>query len=722
MDPVVLGVAALVGLTACVVATWGGPFGATVGGADLYAMFLPKHAYVAQTYRDFALPLWNPYEFAGLPLHGTAQGSALYAPLVLPNLFLDRVSALQVAYWSHIVAFCVLTTGYLRDRGLGRGAAWVASFFGVVWFFESANAAAANQSHYLFEYAYVPAILWAWHRFAGGSRSAGVLLPLLVCFQWLPGYPEFPMDTAVLLGLVVLVGPGPPLVRRVAWVVALVALGALIAGVQLVPLAEATSESLRVRWASDGFGAILAGFAIGPSTLHARLLDPMGAAGAILLLIGLATPAVARRGWAVAFGFAFFAVTWPLALMYEIYPYKLFRFAWGWVHLAPFFAACLAGLAVDALTRQRRSGALAVGAAAAIAALAAAEGDWLGLSVALACVGGLALGARVDRVAWIVVALAVGQSAVGFSDLTVRRSQLAPDLEAQVARSARLHRLRAELPGEPRVFGEKELRSGSLLADRLPAPIGHEPAVPPRRVARLVRHIGMWNAFGDPADKMALWRGIAKNPAIASVLGLGLVTGTPQQMAPLLRAGYRRVGRFDDDGIVVFRPPVPRVALYHDVVLAPNEEASFKLVTQPGFDPFRRAVVEGTASVVAPAMRGRAPEVAEITLDEPERVVVRARLVSPGLLVLRDAQYPGWTVTVGGVEVPNLTANFAFRGVALDPGTHEVVWRYRPLSVGVGLLLSGLGLSLLSGLAWWLWRAGGAPWPAFEDARPGGVG
>jgi len=64
-------------------------------------------------------------------------------------------------------------------------------------------------------------------------------------------------------------------------------------------------------------------------------------------------------------------------------------------------------------------------------------------------------------------------------------------------------------------------------------------------VARLVRHIGMWNAFGNPADKMALWRGIAKNPAIASVLGLGLVTGTPQQMAPLLRAGYRRIGRFD---------------------------------------------------------------------------------------------------------------------------------------------------------------------------------
>lgn len=270
----------------------------------------------------------------------------------------------------------------------------MASFFGVIWFFESANAAAANQSHYMFEYAYVPAILWAWHRFADGSRLAGVLLPLLVCFQWLPGYPEFPMDTAVLLGLVVLVGPGPPAVRRVAWVVALVALGTLIAAIQLLPLAEATNESLRIRWAEGGFGPLLAGFAIGPSTFSRRLLDPVGAAGVILLLMGLVTPSVARLGWAVAFGFAFFAVTWPLAQMYEVPPYKRFRFAWGWVHLAPFFAACLAGLAIDALTRQRRSSALAAGVAVAIAALAALEGDRLGLSVALVCVGALASLAR----------------------------------------------------------------------------------------------------------------------------------------------------------------------------------------------------------------------------------------------------------------------------------------------------------------------------------------
>ena len=125
---VATGAAVLVGLAACVVATWDGPFGGTVGGADLYAMYLSKHEYIAETYLAGRLPLWNPYEFAGLPLHGTSQGSALYAPVVVPNLFLGRVAALQVAYWLHIVGFCAGMVWYLRDRGLGTAAASVSAF------------------------------------------------------------------------------------------------------------------------------------------------------------------------------------------------------------------------------------------------------------------------------------------------------------------------------------------------------------------------------------------------------------------------------------------------------------------------------------------------------------------------------------------------------------------------------------------------------------------
>lgn len=708
----------LVGLVACVLATWSGPFGATVGGADLYAMYLAKHEYIADLYLAGRLPLWNPYEFAGLPLHGTSQGSALYPPVVLPNLVLGRVAALQVAFWLHIVGFCVGMVWYLRDRGLGLLASCPAAFLGVVWFFESAGGAATNQAHYTFEYAYVPVIFLAWSRFSEGSRWAGLALPVLLCLQWLPGYPEFPMDTAALLGLVVLAGPGPLRVRRIGWVVALVALGALLAGIQLVPLAEATSESVRIAWANEDFEPIIARFAIDAANLDMRLLGLFGPAGLVLIATGAGVAATSRRAWCIAFCFAFFAATWPLSLIYEIYPYKLFRFAWGWLHLAPFFAACLVALAIDRIERASSPRLAPLAISFGVAGFAALYRDWSAAALAVGCALLLAPPWWRQRVGLATVVLAVVQAGVGFSDVTARRTQRAPDLERQSGRARQLHALRASLPNQPRVFGEIELRAGSFLADRLPSPLGHEAAVPPRRVFRLIRHIGMWNVFGHPMDPGALWRGMAENPGVMATLGLGILTGTPGEVRPLLAAGYRQVAHFEQGGVAVYRRPLPRLMIHHRVVTAADEDASFALVTAPGFDPFREVVIQTTGRIdAAPAVAGRREQV-ELRVDEPERLVARAMLSSPGVLLLRDAQYPGWSVSVDGRAAENVTANYAFRAVALAAGEHEVEWRYRSRSVLAGAIVSGVGIVLLVGLGVWLRRHEAMPRAPRAGAGP----
>src|SRR5438876_315986 len=117
--------AAAMSAVAAGLAAWSGGFGARVGGPDLYAYFLAKQAYVAETFRAGHLPLWNPYEFCGLPLLGTAQGSALYAPVVLAHMALSATAAMQVLYDLHIAAYILLTLVYLTRRGHGlppRGA------------------------------------------------------------------------------------------------------------------------------------------------------------------------------------------------------------------------------------------------------------------------------------------------------------------------------------------------------------------------------------------------------------------------------------------------------------------------------------------------------------------------------------------------------------------------------------------------------------------------
>lgn len=70
----------------------------------------------------------------------------------------------------------------------------------------------------------------------------------------------------------------------------------------------------------------------------------------------------------------------------------------------------------------------------------------------------------------------------------------------------------------------------------------------------------------------------------------------------------------------------------------------------------------------------------------PDRVEVDAE--GPGLLVLADPWFPGWVATVDGAEAEIYRADFLFRGVALPPGRHSVVFAFRPRSLRIGRALS----------------------------------
>jgi hypothetical protein len=79
---------------------------------------------------------------------------------------------------------------------------------------------------------------------------------------------------------------------------------------------------------------------------------------------------------------------------------------------------------------------------------------------------------------------------------------------------------------------------------------------------------------------------------------------------------------------------------------------------------------------------------------------LRLTATGPGYLLLTDAHYPGWVATVDGTPTPIARANLIFRAIALPEGTHTVEFRFAPLSVSVGLWISGL--AWLGVVGWWV--------------------
>jgi hypothetical protein len=138
---------------------------------------------------------------------------------------------------------------------------------------------------------------------------------------------------------------------------------------------------------------------------------------------------------------------------------------------------------------------------------------------------------------------------------------------------------------------------------------------------------------------------------------------------------------------------LPRAHIVHQARAADSPEHALALLSTPDFDPAQQVILERVGSTERATRDPAGPwgrEPATLLPSPPNRVTIRAVLQQPGMLVLADTAYPGWQATVDGQAVEIYRANYAYRAVALDAGAHEVVFRYRPLSLLAGALISAV--------------------------------
>jgi hypothetical protein len=137
--------------------------------------------------------------------------------------------------------------------------------------------------------------------------------------------------------------------------------------------------------------------------------------------------------------------------------------------------------------------------------------------------------------------------------------------------------------------------------------------------------------------------------------------------------------------------------LVHQVDIVPDSAARVSRLANR-YPLLQRAMVE-TPVQVDPASATAAADDVQASTQLDGTVDVRVRTDRRSLLILADAWYPGWRVTVDGQPAELLRADHAFRGVVVPAGEHQVRFTYvdRPLQFGAGLAgLTVLGLVLMS--------------------------
>jgi hypothetical protein len=143
---------------------------------------------------------------------------------------------------------------------------------------------------------------------------------------------------------------------------------------------------------------------------------------------------------------------------------------------------------------------------------------------------------------------------------------------------------------------------------------------------------------------------------------------------------------------------LPRAFLVKKAEVIEDADKILVNLSQKPFDPEEVLNLENEPDAVTLATLPQEPALSnktEIVEYKPERIVMKVESRDKPWLFLSDTYYPGWKALVDGKPVKIMKANYAFRAIPIEPGTHQVEWTYEPTGFRLGIavsLLTALGL------------------------------
>ena len=705
---------------------------------DYTRYFAWLHEYVGDRLRAGHLPLWNPYTYAGFPLAANPQVALFYPPTwlhaVMPAALAHRFSVVL-----HTLAAGTFAFLYFRRQRLDIAPSVVGALPWMLGSYLTANAAIGHLTM-MSAAVWIPLILYFYESAAeSGRRTDYVLAGAALGAQILAGEPQSTYYTLLILavyGAVRLEMRRRAVVQWVASFAVVVGVGLLVAAAQVLPTAEMVPHFDRrtttFAFASSGSfdPSSLAGL-IAPWSLSTQFLVAGNPArtvatltweyalypGVLTLVLALAAlgrrrpqPLLAAQVLLVVGLVIMLGSHTPLyRLLFEAMPgLRFFRLPARASVIVVWSLCVLAAYGLQFVVQERplpwrgwwRMAAVALVVAMGAAWIAVSLGGvhrrtpaavllpitltdgyglwplwWLGLAgafvVALPHLRPRAV--PVVAIALLAADLVLSQPAIPLSGDEAPRQATLRSLSA----------MREAVPGELfRVdLGSRHVDALAAIGARVENVNGYWPVALGRfyRFAHATHGLDHRNSRARYQLDDAMYE--RPYPFEASLLNVQFAMRT-------LGPGKNELVR----GGRIF----PRAWVVGDAEVVPVAEEALRRVLAAGFDA--RSVVVLEEPPTAALRRGPAPGRAVARRVDDAELEIDTETSAPGYLVLSEVHYPGWHATVDGRPVRLQRADYALTALPLPEGRHRVRYWYDPLSVRLGLLISGLALVCVLGV------------------------
>lgn len=138
---------------------------------------------------------------------------------------------------------------------------------------------------------------------------------------------------------------------------------------------------------------------------------------------------------------------------------------------------------------------------------------------------------------------------------------------------------------------------------------------------------------------------------------------------------------------------LPRAFFTREIAVIANQDSIIKELVKPEFDPTRTAFLAKAPIVLPQPADSQMVAIEEWNIHSGKIKVYTDR---PSQLVISEVYYPnGWKAYLDGKPTEIYRTNYILRSVSVPAGDHEIIIRYVPSDIRVGLIISILSLAIV---------------------------
>jgi hypothetical protein len=215
---------------------------------DLSGYFIPPKYLWVTLIKTFNIPLWNPYNYAGIPLLATPQPGVFYPPHIL-YLFFPFNIAWNWLIILHFVFAGVAVLFFLRYMKASIEASFVG---GIVFMFSGYLLSVHNLLTHLFAVVWFPLILMFFIKCLDEKRlKYAVYASLCIAMQFFAGAPEIVMMTLLVMVVIFVLYPhffensDVNFFYRLKTFLIILLIFFLVCAIQFIPFYELSLNSIR---------------------------------------------------------------------------------------------------------------------------------------------------------------------------------------------------------------------------------------------------------------------------------------------------------------------------------------------------------------------------------------------------------------------------------------------------------------------------------------------